>query len=90
MWVSFLGNVYDLTHLVEECAGELDEPILKVAGTDISHWFDERSVDVKPFIDPVAELRWPYVPQRRFVHVPPREPTSDWDTSFETPSWKDE
>ena len=45
---------------------------------------------MKSFIDPVTELRRPYVPQGRFVHVPPQEPTSDWDTSFETPWWKDE
>ena len=90
LWVSFLGDVYDLTRLVEEHAGELAKPILEAAGTDISHWFDEKSGDVKSFIDPVTELQRPYVPQGRFVHVPPREPTSDWDTSFEKPWWKDE
>eukprot|EP00958_Prasinococcus_capsulatus_P030333 scaffold8066_cov403-Prasinococcus_capsulatus_cf.AAC.2 len=40
-WVSFLGDVYDLTPLVEEHRGILAKPILCHAGQDISDWFDE-------------------------------------------------
>ena len=35
-----------------------------------------------------APLRYS-IPQGRFVHVPPAEPVSDWDNSFEVPWWKD-
>nr|VZI38178.1 unnamed protein product [Spirometra erinaceieuropaei] len=38
LWVSFLGNVYDLTLLCSLHKGDiLLKPILAVAGTDISH-----------------------------------------------------
>lgn len=49
-WVSFLGRVFDLTQLVAENEGILTQPIVAVAGTDISHWFDARTGDVSQLI----------------------------------------
>ena len=46
-WVSFLGKVFDLTKLVAENEGILTQPIVAVAGTDISHWFNARTGDVR-------------------------------------------
>lgn len=31
----------------------------------------------------------PFLPHGRFLHVPPSEPTSSWDTEFGTPWWLD-
>jgi hypothetical protein len=40
-WVSFFNGVYDLTTLIfEHRENPLIEPIITVAGTDITHWFD--------------------------------------------------
>ena len=92
LWVSFLGHVYDLTPVVkDQDTGEkgLVYPLLKCAGTDISHWFDEKTGDIKQYIDPIKNMKTYYVPQGRFVHVPPAEPVADWDNSFEVPWWKD-
>lgn len=101
-WVSFHGNVYDLTKLVADNEGPLVQPLVKVAGTDISHWFEaaslrapdgekaKKDVNIKMHIDPVTNLRRPYVPMGRFLHVAPAEPVGDWDTSSSTPWWKDE
>ena len=103
VWVSFHGHVYDLTKLVADNEGPLVQPLVKVAGTDISHWFHcellpapegekaKKDVNIKMHIDPVTNLRRPYVPMGRFLHVAPAEPVGDWDTSVaSTPWWKDE
>lgn len=101
-WVSFHGSVYDLTKLISENEGPLVQPLVKVAGSDISHWFDlallpapegekaGKDINIKTHIDPVTNLRRPYVPMGRFLHVAPAEPVGDWDTSSSTPWWKDE
>lgn len=42
-WVSFFNGVYDLTKLLADNRAQFSElctPIEKVAGTDITHWFD--------------------------------------------------
>ncbi|EGD76240.1 cytochrome b5 domain-containing protein 1 [Salpingoeca rosetta] len=90
LWVSFLGYVYDLTPLAKEHVGSpLLQPIVAVAGTDISHWFDETTQDLRKFVDPVTGLELPYTPHGRFVHVPPPCPTTSWATDFGIPWWKD-
>ena len=88
LWVSFNGKVFNLTPLVAEHPGELVRPLIQNAGTDISHWFDKAG-EPKYYTDPVTLLRTPYCPQGRFVHLPPSDPTNDWDTSFGTPWWRD-
>jgi hypothetical protein len=67
-WVSFLGRVFDLTKLVAENEGILTQPIVAVAGTDISHWFDARTGDVRRFS--AASVHRILAPtQRRSVYV---------------------
>ena len=91
LWVSFLGHVYDLTPVVSKHKEDgLVHPLIKAAGTDISHWFDEGTGEIKTYIDPTKNLKTFYVPQGRFLHVPPDEPDSDWNTDLGTPWWKDE
>lgn len=88
-WVSFLGEVHDVSKLLKENGPLLCTPLIKAAGTDISHWFDSRTKGVRTHVDPVTNLIRPYCPQGRFIHVPPSEPLSNWATDFRTPWWKD-
>lgn len=89
-WVSIYDNVYDITSLVLANPGELIQPLLKNAGLSISHWFNEKTKDVKTYIDPVKNIPMPYLPEGRYLHVPPEAPTP-WSTSqYENPWWKDE
>lgn len=90
-WVSNLGRVYDLTALCAEFKGNvLLEPLLAAAGTDISHWFDSRTGDVRHYVDPETHCLVPYTPHGRFIHIPPPYPTTDWATDIGTPWWKDQ
>ncbi|KAL3155205.1 hypothetical protein ABBQ32_013145 [Trebouxia sp. C0010 RCD-2024] len=84
-WVSILGEVFDITELVK---GPAAAPLLAAAGTDISHWFDAKTGDVKLFVDPVTNLQSVYCPQGKFIHVAPTEPRSDWNCGFDLPWWK--
>jgi cytochrome b involved in lipid metabolism len=70
-WVSFFHKVYDLTLLIQNNYSELCEPIIKSAGTDITHWFDSETKEVsiptkllqpKTFVDPKTNLRTFYCP----------------------------
>lgn len=70
-------------------AGTLADPILDNAGGDISHWFEADTGDVKSHIEEETQLRVPYTPQGRFIHVAPRDPTTEWDSQTEVPWWKD-
>jgi len=88
-WVSYFGNVYDLTPLLAEYKGPLAQPIIDVAGSDISHWFDANSRQPKTHVDPVTALEEIYCPWGRYIHVPPQGPESGWSTNFGTPWWDD-
>ena len=46
-WVTFFNQVYDLTPLIQDNYGALCEPIIKAAGSDITHWFDPKSKEVR-------------------------------------------
>jgi hypothetical protein len=46
IWVSIFYEVFNLTELVQKNYSPLIDPIIKCAGTDISHWFDPISKDV--------------------------------------------
>jgi cytochrome b involved in lipid metabolism len=49
-WVSFFNGVYDLTKLIADNMrdqSELCVPIAKVAGQDITHWFDLVTQEVR-------------------------------------------
>nr|XP_019836721.1 PREDICTED: cytochrome b5 domain-containing protein 1 isoform X2 [Bos indicus] len=98
LWVSYLGNVYNLTPLAQEykvratlwaSVGDLLlKPIVEVAGQDISHWFDPKTRDIRKHIDPLTgSLRY-RTPRGRFLHVPPQLPRSDWANDFGTPWWQ--
>eukprot|EP00891_Asterochloris_glomerata_P006785 jgi/Astpho2/6785/fgenesh1_pm.00103_%23_5_t len=88
-WVSIFGTVYDVSELLKEQQGSLAQPLIAAAGTDISHWFDAKTGDVKLHVDPGTNLLQPYCPQGRFLHVPPAQPAADWDSSFALPWWQD-
>lgn len=60
-----------------------------MAGTDISHWFDEKTLEPRTYIDHITMCRVPYTPSGRFIHIPPPFPTSDWSNDFDVPWWKD-
>jgi len=92
-WVSYFGNVYDLTKLIAESQaqgqGLMVAPILKFAGQDISHWFDPKTHDPKTHVSRATGVRESYCPFGRYLHVPPSDPSSSWDNSFSTPWWSD-
>lgn len=46
IWVSFFYEVYDLTELIQQNYSPLVDPIIKSAGTDITHWFDPLTREV--------------------------------------------
>eukprot|EP00041_Stephanoeca_diplocostata_P013889 m.248337 g.248337 ORF g.248337 m.248337 type:complete len:227 (-) comp19503_c0_seq2:152-832(-) len=90
LWVSFLGKVYDLSELSKKHSDDiLMEPIIAVAGTDISHWFDSKTRELRLHVDPITGCKVPYTPGGRFVHVPPAVPRADFATNFGRPWWKD-
>jgi len=89
LWVSYFGRVYDLTTLVAENPGHLVHPIIDAAGTDISHWFDPVTKNVKTFVDPETEFETPFTPMGDFLHCPPTKPTADWSSNFGKPWWQD-
>jgi hypothetical protein len=87
--VIVLGKVYDLSPLLAEDHGLLVDPLVEAAGTDISHWFDRATGDVKTHVDPVSNVTTPYTPMGRFVHVPSMLPSSAESTEgTQAPWWK--
>ncbi|KAL0484409.1 cytochrome b5 domain-containing protein [Acrasis kona] len=85
-WVTLLGQVYDLNDLIKQNYGShLLEPIIKVAGEDISHWFDDNTKDVKTRIDPVLHTRSYYLPMGKFIHASALE-----ESSKQVPWWRDQ
>jgi hypothetical protein len=93
LWLSFLGHVYDLTPLAIDYAGNpLLSPILRAAGTDVSHWFDPATNDIKTHVNALTGCLGAYTPDGRFLHVPPPIPRVDWNACEleQTPWWLDE
>ncbi|EDV24346.1 uncharacterized protein TRIADDRAFT_27077 [Trichoplax adhaerens] len=91
LWVSFLGKVYNLTPLCNQYSGDLLlKPVIQSAGKDISHWFDDKTKDVRTHVDPVTGCIVPYTPHGRFIHIAPPYPQSDWANNFGKPWWKDD
>lgn len=87
-WVSIFNQVYDISALIKENRGPLANPLIEAAGTSISHWFSDKTGDVKTFIDPKRNIQMPYTPMGRFIHVPPPDP-KDNTPAVEKPWWKD-
>jgi len=91
LWVSWLGYVYDLTPLSLKYRGDiLMNPIIKNAGKDISHWFDEKTRNLKMHMNPKLGCMCPYTPDGRFVHVPPPVPYASWRPIVAKPWWEDD
>ena len=84
-WVSFFHEVYDLTQLIQKHYGTETDPIVKAAGTDISHWFDPKTRDPKVLVSPDSGVIQYYTPNGRYLHIPPPMPDADWNNSFKTP-----
>ncbi len=61
--------------------------MLKMAGKDVSHWFDADTGDVRRHVDPESLIECYYTPQGRFVHVAPTVPSSSWKTDLGLPWW---
>eukprot|EP00755_Sulcionema_specki_P029631 Sspe_Gene.92560::Locus_65017_Transcript_3_3_Confidence_0.500_Length_1320::g.92560::m.92560 len=91
-WVSIHGKVLDLTPLIAEYRGSLTEPLVKAAGTDITHWFDKSgdTPDIRKCIDPNTGLQTLYQPNGRFIHVPTLAVDHSIDLGYEVPWWKDD
>mmetsp|Transcript_34598 Transcript_34598/g.40461 ORF Transcript_34598/g.40461 Transcript_34598/m.40461 type:complete len:223 (-) Transcript_34598:191-859(-) len=94
-YVSANGQVLDLTPLIQKYKAAptayLTLPLLRVAGSDISHWFDADSEprDLKTCVDSVTGLVTYAQPFGRMVHVPTQAPDSTIDTTYELPWWQD-
>jgi len=58
------------------------------AGTDVSHWFDAKTGDVKYYVCPDTNISRPYVPSGDFVGIAPFAPRSDYNM-FGMPWWSD-
>lgn len=87
-WVYIDDDVYNLTPLLTDQRSFLAEPILKYAGKSVSHWFIPGKKELRTYIDPERNIRLPYTPEGRFLHVPPPDPT-EWNTDYEFPWWRD-
>lgn len=66
------------------------KPLIDSAGQDISHWFDQKTNDLKKHIDPNIGCPAYYTQHGRFSHVPPPYPTSNWANDFGKPWWKND
>jgi len=86
-WVSFYYEVYDLTKLIQKNYNALVEPIIKAAGTDISHWFNPKTKEPITMMGPSCTIEY-YTPLGRYLHLPPLEPDSTWINNFKTPWWR--
>lgn len=89
LWLSLFHKVVDLTELVAANPGRLAQPLIDAAGTDVTHWFDGRTRDLRKYVDPATQLEAPFLPMGQFLHAPPAVPSSEWATDFGVPWWKD-
>jgi len=87
-WVSLLGRVLDVTSIIKDHGAEWTEPLIRMAGEDISHWFDEQTGDLCTRIDPDSGLRSFCLPGGRLVHVPPCSPSTEFDMGYRVPWYK--
>ena len=45
-WVSFFNEVYNLSKLIQDNYSNECQPLIKAAGSDITHWFDPLTREV--------------------------------------------
>ena len=66
IWVSFFHKVYDLTLLVHDnYTSPLVDPIVLAAGTDITHWFDAETRQVRLSERTNKKLKFSLVAERK-------------------------
>ncbi|XP_022254167.1 cytochrome b5 domain-containing protein 1-like isoform X1 [Limulus polyphemus] len=73
-----------------ELRSPLLRPLLAFGGKDISSWFDDEIGELKQHVDPITNCVIPFTPHGRFIHVPPKQPRTDWCNDFNIPWWKDD
>lgn len=77
---------------MENHQSPLCDPIVLAAGSDISHWFHPDTREPKTFIDPKTGQQTVLCPTGRYLHVPPINAQSNYETEvvdFEIPWWRD-
>lgn len=87
-FVSIFHEVYDLTNFIQENYSKLMEPLIKNAGTDISHWFDPETKEPKTCVCPGTCLQGYFAPLGLYPNIPPPFPDSEWNYDFDVPWWK--
>lgn len=93
-YVSLNGKVLDVTPLIQKYLQRpkhafLVQPLIEAAGTDISHWWDPDSDDMRTCVDENTGMRSYSQPHGRFAHVPTIYPDSNIDVEYDIPWWKD-
>jgi len=69
IWVTFFGDVYDLSSLVQKNRHLSEvEPIIQAAGSDITHWFDDKTRGPRTFVNGKGEEE-KYIPHGKFLHI---------------------
>lgn len=90
-WVAIDGKIIDLTKLIDKYKlGPLAAPLIRVAGTDISRWFDKDTGDLKTCVDEATGLATYVQTYGRFIHCPSLCIDSTIDNDYEVPWWQDE
>ena len=88
-WVTINGRVLDISRLLILKKGDPQaRPLTQHAGEDISHWFDKNTGNPKQYLDIERGIRCYYLPEGRFLHVPPDLP-GQFDYDFAQPWWSD-
>ena len=87
-YVSIFYEVYDLTKYIQENYSSLMEPLIKAAGTDISHWFDPKTKEPKTCVLQGTSLLSYFCPNGLYPNIPPAFPDSEWNYNFDIPWWK--
>ena len=89
-YVSIFNEVFDLTNFIQENYSSLMDPLIKSAGSDISHWFDEKTKMPKTCVLEGTSLQCYYTPLGMYPHIPPAYPDADWEYDFDIPWWKND
>ena len=66
------------------------KPIIDAAGTDISHWFNPKSKDIKTHVDVKTNALLLHADHGRFSQIPPAYSSSNWANDYGKPWWKDD
>ena len=97
-WVSLHGNVYDLSNFSFKNNRNILQPVLQLAGTDVSHWLDYDQTNtteslqekhrIKTYIDPINCLESTYAQDGEILRVISEEPRCNWQGTM--PWWEDD